>query len=818
VSVTALAPGFFSGPQGGGLAAGLAALLKIRRADGENEIHATDASWQGRLEADANFKAAAIAAADVDDQHFGGDIGPLPGPAGLFRREFDVAKPVRAARLYVTALGSYRAFLNGSRVGSDELTPEYTDYSKRVTYQTYDVTAMVRQGRNAIGAILGDGWFGSGLTWTGLRFSFLPAPTRMLAQLRIDYADGLSSTVGTDEQWKTSQSAVLHSEIYAGEVYDSRLEQPGWQKAGFRDAAWAAAAIAAAPPGLVSAEVAAPPRIVTALQPRAIIPAPGGGWIVDMGQNMVGWMRVKASGEAGTRIGLRFAEILSPDGNLYRDNLRNANATDILYLHGGEQIWSPHFTFHGFRYVEVSGFPGKPDVSNFEGEVVSSAQTLTGKLSTSSELVNQMWQVSVWGERSNFLSIPTDCPQRDERLGWTGDAEVFWRTGSYNADIAAFGHKWTRDLRDDQTAEGSFGNVAPGVEKMGGVLGAGAPGWGDAGVIVPWTAWQQYGDTGLVRENWSAMERWMKYVEDGNPDFLRRQRVGPNFADWLAPDTRTPKDLIATAYWSMMAGMMSQMAHAIGDDSAAARYKALGGHLREAFEKAYVKADGTVGTGTETSYVLALHMNLVPEALRAAATGKLVKEIEAKGWHVSTGFLGTPHILFALAENGRTDIAYRLLMTETFPSWGYMIRKGATTWWERWNSDSGDPAMNSFNHYAFGSVVAWIYRYVAGIDTEAAAPGFHEIVIRPRANGPITHARGEYDSVYGKIVSNWNAEADGRFTLRVTIPPNTKASIYLPVKAGGRVMEKGKAVETREGPESTRIVVAGSGSYEFVAR
>ncbi len=761
VTVTAMPPGFpMGGTQGAGVTAAVAALLKIRTATGETEIHASDARWQARLDEDPNFHPAAVVA-NLSDERLAKDMGPLPGPAALFRREFDAEKPVQSARLYVTALGSYRVFLNGTRVGSDILTPEYTDYSKRVTYQVYDVTSLLAQGRNAIGAILGDGWFGSGLTWTGLRFSFLPPPTRFLAQLRMDYAGGASATVVSDASWKTAQSAVLHSEIYAGEVYDSRLEQPGWEKAGFNDAAWTQASIAGPPPGVLSGEVTTPPRIIETVPPRTITAARGGAWIVDMGQNMVGWLRVKAAGEPGTRIRLRFAEILSPDGSLYRDNLRNASATDVLYLRGGEQTWTPQFTFHGFRYVEVSGFPGKPELSNFTGEVVSSAQTLTGKLATSSDLVNKMWQVAIWGERSNFLSIPTDCPQRDERLGWTGDAEVFWRTGAYNADIAAFGHKWLRDLTDDQTAEGAFGNVAPGVAKLGPFLAAGAPGWGDAGVIVPWTAWQQYGDTAIIQENWSAMERWMKYIQDGNPDFLRAKRVGPNFADWLAPDSRTPHDLIATAYWSMMAGMMAQMAHATGQESAAARYSDLGGSIRAAFEKAYVKDNGEVGTGTETSYVLALHMNLVPEALRAAVAEHLVKEIEAKGWHVSTGFLGTPHILFALAESGHIDVAYRLLLTETYPSWGYMIRKGATTWWERWNSDSGDPAMNSFNHYAFGSVVAWIYRYVAGIDTEAGGPGFREIVIRPRTAGPITHARGEYDSVYGKIVSDWTVR-DGR--------------------------------------------------------
>ena len=789
----------------------VAGLLKIQRADGTAEMHATESGWQGRLQSDTEFKPAAdlggLAAVTPDP-------GPLPAPAGLFRREFTVLKPLAAARLYVTALGSYRVFLNGNRVGSDLLTPEYADYSKRVTYQVYDVTSLLKRGNNAIGAMLGDGWFGSALTWTGFRFSFLPPPTRLLAQLQMDYSDSTSGTVVTDGSWKTAQSPVLRAEIYAGETYDSRLEQPGWDKAGFQDAAWKPAHVADAPPSVLSSEVTVPPRIVDTVKPEAIKPAPNGGWIVDMGQNMVGWLNLKASGTAGTRVRLRFAETLTPDGDIYRDNLRNADATDILYLRGGEQTWSPHFTFHGFRYVEITGLDSQPNLADLTGEVVSSAQNLTGKLSTSSDLVNKMWQVSIWGQRGNFLSIPTDCPQRDERLGWTGDAEVFWRTGSYNADIAAFGHKWMRDLTDDQTAEGAFGNVAPGVAKMGDFFAIGAPGWGDAGVIMPWTAWQQYGDVSLIRQYWDAIERWMKFIEERNPNYLRTKGVGPNFADWLAPDSRTPKDLIATAYWAMLARMMSQMAKATGHAADVARYDELGERIRAAFEKAYVNEDGQVGPGTETSYVLALHMNLLPDSLRAAATERLVREIEAKGWHVSTGFLGTPHLLFALAENGRADVAYRLLLTETYPSWGYMIRKGATTWWERWNSDSGDPAMNSFNHYAFGSVVAWIYRYVAGIDTLTAAPGFRQIVIHPRTGGPITHARGEYDSVYGKIVSDWTTAADGGLTLRVTIPANTHAVVYLPT---GAITEDGKTVASKEGLDGTRIVSVGAGSYVFEA-
>lgn len=802
------------GRQAGPRALGFAGLLKIVHDDGAVTRFPTGDSWQVRTAGESEWKAAAVVA-PLGDPRMGPDSGPLPSAASLFRREFAILKPVRTARLYITALGSYRAFLNGARVGNDVLTPEYTEYRKRVTAQTYDVTRLLNRGRNALGVILGDGWFGSALSWTGVRFSFLPPPTRLLAQLRIEFTDGSEELVVTDEAWKTSAAPILHSEIYAGEVYDARLEQPGWNRAGFDDSKWAAAARAEAPPSQISGSVTIPPRIVETLRPREITRLAGGAYIVDMGQNMVGWLKLRVSGALGTKVRMRFAEILNPDGTLYVDNLRNANQTDVYYLRGGgEEVFEPHFTFHGFRYVEITGYPGELTPDKVSGEVVSSAHTVTGKLATSSELVNLMWRNGIWGQRGNFLSVPTDCPQRDERLGWTGDAQVFWRTGSYNADIAAFGRKWMRDVVDGQTEEGAFGNTAPGLPG-GGFGGVGAPGWGDAGVIVPWTAWQQYGDAGIIRQHWPAMTKWMRFIQEANPNFLRRNRTGANFADWLPAGSQTPRDLVATAYWALIAQMMTEMARAVGKPDEAEHYASVYASIRAAFQKEFIQPDGTIGSGSQTSYVLALQAGLVPGHLRAAAVEKLVKDIEAHNWHLTTGFLGTPHLLFVLSDNGRNDVAYRLLLNETYPSWGYMIRKGATTWWERWNSDTGDPAMNSFNHYAFGSVMAWVYRYAAGIDTDG--PGFRKIVIRPRLDDRITRVRGEYDSVQGKIVSEWEGTRQGPFRLRVVIPANTTARIYLPAISGRLLTEGGRPVEAmREG--DSYVVETGSGQYEFLLK
>jgi alpha-L-rhamnosidase len=404
-----------------------------------------------------------------------------------------------------------------------------------------------------------------------------------------------------------------------------------------------------------------------------------------------------------------------------------------------------------------------------------------------------------------------------------GDAGVFWRTGSYNFDIAAFSQKFVQDIVDAQSPQGAFRNVSPNTlpsssdeseEPSQESDRVGAPGWGDAGVIVPWTTWVQYGDKAMIEQNWEAMQRWMQFIHSRNPDYLRKNGVGPNFADWLAPDENTNKDLLATAYWALIANMMSQMARATGKDADAQRYDDLVQNIRASFQKAYIKDDGEVGTGTQTSYVVALYTRMAPEALEPLLVDKLVKDIEARNWHLSTGFLGTPFLLFTLADHGRSDLAYRLLLNDTYPSWGYMLSKGATTWWERWNGDTGDPSMNSYNHYAFGSVIAWVYRYAAGIDTTPDSPGFKEIVVHPHLDARMTAARAEYESIYGKIVSDWKGTGAGPFSLKVTIPANTSARIVLPAITGAHLAEDGNPIEA-QAENGSYVVKIGSGSYSF---
>ena len=525
------------GPNAGAKSAkaALAALVKITEANGSIETVPVRRKLASLRRKTIHHAQAANVVADLGDKRLG-DPGPLPQPAASFRRTIDVSKQVRSARLYVTALGSYRVYLNGNRVGSDVLTPEFTDYRKRVLYQVYDVTEFVNHGKNQISALLGDGWYGSPLTWVGMHF-FAP-PDRFQAQLEINYVDGTHDLVITDDSWKASASPILESQIYGGETYDARQENAGWQQANFDDSHWNAASIAAAPSIAVTSQITAPVRVIDTLSPKELKPLPDGAYVFDMGQNMVGWVTLKVKGAAGTKVRLRFAEIVNPDGTIYTANLRNADATDTYILKGGgEETFAPHFTFHGFRYVEVTGYPGKPALDAIKGQVLSSVSgEPAAKLTTSSDLVNHMWEIGLWGQRGNYLSIPTDCPQRDERLGWMGDAGVFWRTGSYNFDVAAFSQKFIQDIVDAQTSQGAFTNVSPNTLPFGGsgTEGTsawnegmvGAPGWGDAGVIVPWTSWVQYADKSVIEKNWDAMQRWMEFIQTPQFRFHSQKRSG----------------------------------------------------------------------------------------------------------------------------------------------------------------------------------------------------------------------------------------------------------------------------------------------------
>ncbi|MFB9836810.1 family 78 glycoside hydrolase catalytic domain [Actinoallomurus acaciae] len=733
-------------------------------------------------------------------------VQPSP-PVPYLRHGFQVTKPVSAARLYVSALGLYEAHINGKRVGDDYFTPGWTDYDKRVQYQTYDVTSMLRRGDNAIGALLAPGWYAGNIGFAGTHV-YGQQPW-FLAQLRVDYTDGTTRTVGTDDTWKTTASPLTSADIYQGEDYDARNERAGWDGPGYDDSGWSAAKPGTMTPNLV-AQAGPPVRVDTVLHPVKMTRPEPGTYIFDLGQNMVGWNRLRVSGPAGTTVTIRNGEVLNTDGTLYTANLRGAADTDRYTLRGGgAETYESRFTYRGYRYVEVTGYPGTPALSSVDGVVAHADAPANGTLTTSDPLIDQIQHNIVWGQKGNFFSVPTDCPQRDERLGWTGDIGAFAPTSTFNMDADTFLAKFTTDLADDQTADGAFTDVAPAVS-----AGSGTAGWGDAGVIIPYTLWQRYGDVRVVRDRYPAMTRWIDYLKAHSTGLIRPAQ---GYGDWLNVGDDTPLDLIGTAYFAHSTDLVAQMADAIGEHDAAAAYRTLWGRIRDAFDAAYVTSDGTVGGGSQTAYVLALSDNLLPDAQVAPAANKLVANIAAHGGHLTTGFLGTGELLPTLTRTGHDDVAYQILEQRTFPSWGYEIGEGATTIWERWDGIKpdgtfNDPGMNSFNHYGLGSVGDWMYQNIGGI--APASPGYRSIVIHPRPGGSLTKASATYRSDYGEIASRWSVSG-GRFTLEVTVPVNTTAEVWVPAANASHVTQDGaKFVRMQDG---SAVFTVGSGHWHFSA-
>lgn len=744
-------------------------------------------------------------------------------PSPYLRRRFQISQPVERARLYATAAGVYELSLNGQRVGDAILTPGWTDYHIRFQYQTYDVKPLLKAGDNTLGAMLGTGWYAGYVGYEG-KGQFYGQHLALLAQLHLTYTDGTTEVIATDTAWRGTTGPILQSDMLMGEVYDARLEMPGWDRPGYHDTAWTTVRATERDTVRLEAANADPVRLTQELHPVVIREQRPGVWVVDMGQNMVGWARLRVQGRRGDQVRLRFGEMLNPDGSLYTANLRSARQTDVYILAGGgPEVWEPRFTFHGFRYVEVTGFPGRLTRDGITGCVVHSDTPMAGSWTGSHSMVNQLQKNIIWGQRGNFLSIPTDCPQRDERLGWMGDAQIFIRTASYNRDVAAFFTKWMQDVEDGQSPEGGFPNVAPRLVTPY----DGAPAWGDAGVIVPWTLYLQYGDKRIIERHWAAMTRWMEYLQGGNADLLWLYRRGPDFGDWLSINADTPKDVLATAYWAYDAQLMAWMAAALGRSAEAVHYTDLSIGIKTAFNQAYVNPDGRIQGETQTVYALALMMDLLPPGIRSLAAQHLVNDIMARGGKLSTGFVGVSYLLPALTETGHVDMAYRLLLNQDFPSWGYCIQHGATTIWERWDGwteERGfqDPGMNSFNHYAFGSVGQWLYQYAAGIDVDPQRPGYEHIIIRPYPGPGLDYVRAEYQSIRGKIVSTWRRQGT-RLTLELTIPANTTATVYVPT-TDARTVREGDAPDTETegvtymGYQAGRAVyVVRDGRYLFTA-
>lgn len=741
-----------------------------------------------------------------------------------FRKEFSCTKKVRSARLYISSLGIYQVYLNGQKVGSDLFTPGWTSYGKRVQYQTYDVTSLLK-GENAMGAIVGDGWF-RGNIGGKVKQNYYGDKTALLAQIAVVYEDGTNGLVITDGTWNTSGGAVVSSDIYNGETYDATLEMPGWNRPGFNQPSFSPAVVLDYPTNILTSSRGYPVQAISEITPLKIIVTPAGETVYDMGQNMVGWVRLKVKGNKGDRVIMKFAEVLDKAGNFYNDNLRAARATDEYRLAGGAvETYEPHFTFHGFRYVKLEKFPGTPDLATLTGVVIHSAMPRTGSFSCSDTLINKLQQNIQWGQKGNFLDVPTDCPQRDERLGWTGDAQVFAPTAAFNFNVAPFFTKWMLDVAADQLPDGKIPDVVPDVRSGRGSSTA----WADAAIIVPWTVYEAYGDTGILKAQYSSMKAWVDYMQKrAGEDHL--WTGDSHYGDWLAfASTRsdytgatTDKDLIATAYYAFSTGKLARVAEILGKTAEAGYYGALSGKIKDAFCHEYLTPAGRLVSNTQTAYALALSFDLLPEALVPKAAGYLAEDVNLMK-HLTTGFVGTPLLCKALSGNGYDELAFMLLMRKDYPSWLYPVTQGATTIWERWDGQKPDGtfqdvSMNSFNHYAYGAIGEWLYSYVGGICLDPANPGYKHFFLHPHT-GTLASASAELKTAYGTIQSEWKMEG-GRMNYFCRVPPNSSATVIFDktrtsdILLGDQPLEKCPSVRTTENNEKVRVEI-GSGNYSF---
>jgi alpha-L-rhamnosidase len=805
--------------------------------------------WQEKAFDDSGWKAAVVWK-ERSQRPGGAPPGHpwIPDSVKTLRHTFEVSKPVKSARLYATALGAYYLWLNRGQVSDQILAPGWTDYRQRVVYQTYDVTRLLRVGKNAISFFLAPGWYSTPLEWFQQPNNYGDTPPALLAQLRIEHTDGSVEWVTTDATWQAAPNGI-RAELYDGESINFDEGFVGESDPEFPDVIKSKAAIVHPAPVQIVAQDFQPIRIEREVHAVSMTEPKPGVYVYDFGQNLTGFETLELRGiHDDVRVRIRFAEILNPDGTIYTDNLRTAKATDTFVntlpkseegVHSGRGFglsYENAFSFHGFRYAEVTGLTAAPGKDAVKAEVIHTDAPFTAKLETGSTMINQLWKNIVWGQRSNFVGVPTDCPQRDERLGWMADAQVFWRTASYNMDLAAFTRKFAGDMRGTQTGTPYYGVYSPGTAQQSSGSGAG---WSDAGVIIPWTSWLQTGDTSVIEQNWTAMEKYLHAIEAANPDGLWMHESGTPFGDWLSPEGKTDQGLIATAYWAYDVTMMEQMARATGRTEDAERYSRLFEKIRAAFQKKYVHADGFVagadnspspfgqinnpnaksqGGATQTGYVLALHMNLMPEELRSAAAQKLADKIEANHGLLSTGFLGTPYLLEELTKTGHSELAYKLLLNTQYPSWGYLVEHGATTMWERWNGDQmkDDPSMNSYNHYAYGAVADWIYRYAAGVDATPLDAGFHTVVLHPVFDQRLGSVKFDYDSVYGPIHSDWSVKGTTA-VWHVTIPASTKGWLGLNASEAERyklegipLTESKQARATSSGQKSGFELAAGS--------
>jgi alpha-L-rhamnosidase len=810
---------------GGQLASAKKYFWQVRAWDNHNNNSGWSdaASWKMGMLNSNDWKAKWISPAYEEDS--------INRPSPVLRKQFTTTKKIASAFAYVTAHGLYEATINGKRIGDAFFTPGWTSYNKRLQYQVYDVTSLLQNGANAIGVTLGNGWFRGVIGYTNNK-NVYGRDISLLFQLDIAYTDGTRSQIISDESWKSSTSSIRYSEIYNGETIDARVEKKGWQLPTYDDSQWSSVQVMPFSKEILIATYNEPVRKHEIFKPVKIFRTPAGEQVIDYGQNLVGWVMVKATGKAGDTISIQHAEVLDKSGNFYTENLRAAKATDHYILSGGQnETFEPHFTFHGFRYIKIVGNVGSINPENFTAVALYSDMQPTGSFSTSNQLINQLQHNIQWGQKGNFVDVPTDCPQRDERLGWTGDAQVFSRTAAYNMRVNNFFAKWLKDLALDQGPNGAVPFVIPNI--LGQPIGA--TGWADAGTIIPWNMYLAYGDKRILEEQYNSMKSWVGYMEKSSKDYL--WNTGFHFGDWLfysldndniGRSAITDKYLIAQCFFAYSTQLMINTAKVLGKQADASYYTDLLQKVKDAFVKEYVTSTGRLISGTQTAYVLALNFDVLPDALRQQAVDRLVQNIKDYGDHLTTGFLGTPYLCHVLSRFGKTDVAYKLLMQETFPSWLYPVKMGATTIWERWNgirpdSSFASASMNSFNHYAYGAIGDWMYRVAAGVDTYQDGPGYKHIRIEPHIGGGLTDVNADLDTYYGKVSCHWKVE-DSQVVYDIEIPANTSADIFLPATSNSMIEESGKPLNSSiemqiANPENGLIkITVGSGKYHYVVK
>lgn len=769
-----------------------------------------------------------------------------PHPPALLRKEFAIstASPIRATA-YVSALGLYELRLNGKRVGDHVLAPEWTDYRTRVQYQTIDVTSLVKFGPNAVAATVADGWYSGriGLMTAVpgfVRRGAYGTRPRLLCQIELEFDDGHVERIVTDGTWKLSNDGPLRAaDLLDGETHDARKKQPGWDFEGFDDRAWQSPLVDDSIRAKLVAQPNEPIRVTRDIEPLTIVENKPGVFIVDFGQNLVGWCRLSTRGPAGSTITLRHAEVLNPDGSLYTANLRAAAQTDRFTLEGDrDEAFEPQFTYHGFRYAEIAGVSQPPTKETLTARVVHSAPREVGEFECSVAMLNRLWRNILWTQRGNMHSTPTDCPQRDERCGWMGDILAFASMAGFNMDMAAFYTKWLADVRDAQASDGRFPDFAPHPFDPNRIF-SGVPGWGDAGVVVPWVAYEMYADRRLLEQHYDAARRWVEWIRSNNPDLLWKNKRHNDYGDWLNADTlkmegrptkgaEMPKEAFGTAFFYRSTDLLSRIAAAIGRDEDAKRYAALAADIRTAFIKAYVQPDGKMLGDTQAGYAIALHFGLIPDDRRAAAVERMIAAFDRYDGLLSTGFHSTVPLMWELTNAGRTDLAYKLIGNRKMPSWGYEIDQGATTIWERWDGFVAgrgfqDPGMNSFAHYALGSVGEWMMGTIVGIHPQPLSPGFKRIRLAPQPGGDLTWARGAYESIHGRIEVAWKIDGD-RVNFDVRVPANTTATLRIPtsdpenVQEGGSPAAKAAGVRWLERTPAAANLDLVAGRYTFVAK